>query len=95
MLRDFTHEILETLANTGLSEHNQPFYTFSPSMALSLRQDFGSGNEPIWFKDGSMFVPSWCKDVSASIFSIVPWYYLYCIVSKAKLAPTKQLLNES
>ena len=50
-LRDFTGEILETLANTGFPEDNQSFYTLSPSMDLSARQVYGDDNEIVWFKD--------------------------------------------
>jgi hypothetical protein len=39
-LRDFTREILETLANTGFSELNQSFYTFCLSIALPVRKEF-------------------------------------------------------
>lgn len=67
-LRDFTREILETLANTGFPEDNQSFYPLSPSMDLSARQVYGDANAIAWFKDSSKLVQRWCQDASASIF---------------------------
>ena len=52
-LRDFTREILETLANTGFPEDNQSFYPLSPSMDFSARQVYGYANAIDWVKDSS------------------------------------------